>query len=191
MAYVDDLELVDPPSRAKWREWLEKHHATSKGVALAVAKKNGSRPGVSYDEAVEEALCFGWIDSTVRRLDDDRFRQLFTPRKPTSTWSQSNKDRVARLITEGRMAPAGLAAVEVAKANGSWDLLTDVEAGVVPDDLTEALAAAPGATEGFEALPTSQRQMALYWIATARRAETRARRIAEVVSAAAEGRPPG
>lgn len=187
MSYLDDLELVVPASRDEWRAWLEANHETSKGIALAIAKKNGSRAGVTYDEAVEEALCFGWIDSTTSRLDDDHYKQLFTPRKPTSTWSRSNKERVERLIAEGCMTPAGLAAIEVAKANGSWDTLTRIEAGIVPEDLAAALSAAPGATEGFAGLTKSQRQMSVYWISMAKRPETRAARIAKVVSAAEQG----
>lgn len=189
MSYLDDLELVVPASREEWRTWLAANHATSKGIALAVAKKNGSRAGVAYEEAVEEALCFGWIDSTTARLDDDHYKQLFTPRKPGSNWSQSNKDRVERLIAQGLMTPAGLAAIEVAKANGSWNRLTDIEAGVIPKDLSAALDAAPAAADGFARLTQSHRQMAVYWVVTAKRPETRAARIAKVVSAAEKGRP--
>jgi len=184
-----DLPFIEPANREEWRSWLQEHHASS-GVWLAVGKKGGRVTTLTYDEAVEEALCFGWIDSTVNRLDDDRFRQLFTPRKPNSSWAPSNKARVARLIAEGRMTPAGMVVVEAAKRDGSWDLLEDVENLVMPEDLLAALAATPGASAGFATLPESQRKMALYWIQTAKRAETRTNRIDRTVQASLEGRSP-
>lgn len=184
----DDRPLIEPASRAEWREWLAQHHAEASGVWLAVGKKGNRVTTLTYDDAVEEALCFGWIDSVVYKLDDDRFRQLFTPRKPRSTWSLSNKQRVERLIAAGQMTPAGMAAIEIAKSNGSWESLDDVEAMTMPDDLVHALAAVPGATEGFSALSGSKQRMALYWIGTAKRDATRKSRIEKVVSAAADGR---
>ena len=117
---------------------------------------------------MEEALCFGWIDSTVNRLDAHRFKQLFTPRKPGGTWARTNKERVERLIAAGLMTPAGLAPIEAAKADGSWTLLDDVEGLVVPEDLASALHASPAAERGFHDLPDSQKKMALYWIQTAK-----------------------
>jgi uncharacterized protein YdeI (YjbR/CyaY-like superfamily) len=182
------LPLLEPGNRAELRAWLESNHASSPGVRLAVGKKGNGVTALTYDEAVEEGLCFGWIDSTTRRLDEDRFAVSFTPRKPKSTWARSNKIRVARLIAEGRMTPAGLAAIEVAKANGSWTSLDDIEALVVPEDLATALAAAPVAEAGFAAMSASARRLALHWISSAKRPETRARRIAETVAAAIEGR---
>lgn len=185
-----ERELLELPDRDAWRRWLEANHDRSKGVWLAIGKKGSTATRLMYDEAVEEALCFGWIDSTVRKLDAQRSQQLYTPRKPNSTWAASNKRRVDKLIAEGKMTPAGMAAVEVAKSNGSWTLLDEIEAMVMPDDLTEALAATPDAAEGWERVPVSQRKIALYWIATAKRAETRARRIAETARAAASGNGP-
>jgi uncharacterized protein YdeI (YjbR/CyaY-like superfamily) len=185
-----DLAFVEPSSRAEWRAWLEANHATSPGVWLAVGKKDGTVTTLTYDEAVEEALCFGWIDSIVNRLDRHRFKQLFTPRKPGSAWARSNKERVERLTREGRMAPAGLAAIDAAKANGSWTLLDDVEDLVVPDDLAAALDENPAASRSFAAFSGSALKMILYWVATAKRPETRAKRIAQTVSAAAEGKLP-
>ena len=148
--------------------------------------KKSSRPDrLAYGHAVEEALCFGWIDSLVKRLDEERYVQLFTPRKPKSTWSRSNKVRVERLLAEGLMAAAGLASIELAKANGSWESLDAVEAFVMPDDLAKALAAVPGAAEKFAAFAPSQRKAYLHWISQAVRSETRAQRIAKVVELAA------
>lgn len=187
---MDDLQFVEPSSRAEWRAWLEANHDSAPGVWLAVGKKGNTRTSLSYEDAVEEAVRFNWIDSTVNRMDADRFKQLFTPRKPGSTWSQSNKERVRRLGEQGLLMPVALAAIEVAKADGSWNQLDDIDNLVVPDDLAAALAAVPAAERGFHSLSASQRKMTLYWIATAKRPETRQIRIAEAVSAAAEGRPP-
>ncbi len=185
-----DLPLVEPRDRRRWRDWLKANHETSAGVWLAVGKKGNSVTSLTYDDAVEEALCFGWIDSTVHRLDEHRFKQLFTPRKPGSGWSRSNKLRVKQLVSQGCMTPAGQAAIDTAKANGSWTALDDAENLVVPEDLAAALAAEPAATEHFAGFTDSVRKMILFWITGARRPETRARRIAETASAAAEGRPP-
>lgn len=179
---AEQREVVRPRDRAEWRAWLERNHATSAGVMLAVAKKDAKRPGVTYDEGVEEALAFGWIDSTSRALDDDAFGVTMGPRKRGSQWARSNKERVARLTAEGRMAPAGLAAVEAAKADGSWTALDDVEALVVPPDLAEALAADPVAQANWDAFPDSARKTSLYWVAGAKRPETRQKRIARTVS---------
>jgi uncharacterized protein YdeI (YjbR/CyaY-like superfamily) len=184
------LPLVEVADRAAWRAWLEANHLTSAGVLLAVGKKGNRVTALTYEEAVSEALCFGWIDSTVWRLDSDRFQQLFTRRKAGSTWSRSNKERVQRLIAAGLMRAPGLAAIEAAKADGSWNLLDEIEAMVIPSDLAAALAANPSAARFLEGLADSKKKQLLYWIATAKRTETRARRIAEVVGAAAEGRMP-
>ena len=183
------LPLLAVADRAELRAWLELKHGSSLGVNLAIGKKGGHATALTYDEAVEEALCFGWIDSTARRLDDDRYTVLYTPRKRGGTWARTNKVRVERLIAEGRMTPSGIAAIEAAKADGSWTVLEDAENLVVPDDLASALERA-GARERFDALTVSTRQMALYWISTARRDATRAERISATVSAALEGRGP-
>jgi uncharacterized protein YdeI (YjbR/CyaY-like superfamily) len=185
-----DLPLLEPHDRAAWRSWLEANHATSPGVWLAVGKKGNAVTSLTYEDAVEEALCFGWIDSTVNRLDGDRFKQLLTPRRPGSTWSRSNKERVARLIEKGRMTPAGVAPVEAAKADGSWNMLDDVEELIVPPDLAAALEGCPGAAARFEALNDSLKKQLLYWIASAKRPDTRERRVAKTVRAAIEGRAP-
>lgn len=187
---LSELEFVEPASQEEWHAWLEKHHGTSPGVWLAVGKKGGTRTSLTYDAAVEEAVSFGWIDSTVHALDDDRFRQLFTPRKPSSNWSPSNKARVDRLTAEGRMRPAGIAAVEVAQSNGSWNRLDDVEALIMPNDLADALASDEAAAEGFDRFAESEKKQLLYWISEAKRPETRARRIQSTVEAAAAGRYP-
>jgi uncharacterized protein YdeI (YjbR/CyaY-like superfamily) len=177
--------------RAEWRSWLERHHATASGCWLVGATKASGLPAIAYEDSIAEALCFGWVDSQVRTHGAGRSILLHTPRKPRSVWSRPNKERVARLTAQGLMAPAGLAAVEVAQANGSWTILDSAEAGEVPDDLAAALDAAPGARGHWEALTRGQRKAILGWIATAKRPETRARRIAETARLAAQGRQPG
>ncbi|MDO8880517.1 MAG: YdeI/OmpD-associated family protein [Coriobacteriia bacterium] len=190
MASPDSLELLEPKDRAEWRAWLVEHHATSPGVRLAIGKKGNPVTALTYEDAVEEALCFGWIDSMARRLDEHRYTGAMTPRRPGSVWAKSNKERVARLSAAGLMMPAGQAAVDRARADGSWDILSDADDLIEPDDLSRELHAHPGARAGFDSLAVSARRMALFWIASAKRPETRARRIAETVSAAADGRPP-
>ncbi len=187
---LHDRPLAEPASREVWRAWLETNYDSSPGIWLAVGKKGGTLTTLTYEQAVEEALRFNWIDSTVRRLDDHRFKQLYTPRKPGSTWAPSNKARVARLEAQGLLLPVAKAAIEAARADGSWDFQDTIDSMAVPDDLASALAECPGASSGFEALAPFQRKLALHWIATAKRPETRARRIEETVRAAAEGRPP-
>ena len=128
----EDLPRLEPASRDEWRSWLESNHQRSRGVWLAVGKKGRTRTTLTYEQAVEEALAYGWIDSTASRLDEDRFLQLMTPRRQGSEWAASNKERVARLLDQGRMAPAGIAVVEAAQADGSWAALDDVENLVIP-----------------------------------------------------------
>lgn len=177
-----------PKSRAAWRKWLEKHHADAAGVWLISYKKHVGKPRVEYDEAVEEALCFGWIDSKPGKLDDERTMLWFSPRKPRSGWCKSNKERIERLIAEGLMAPAGLAKIEAAKVDGSWTKLDAVEMLEVPADLAAELAKYGEAAAHFEAFPRSVRRGILEWIVQAKKAETRSRRIEETARLAAENK---
>jgi uncharacterized protein YdeI (YjbR/CyaY-like superfamily) len=187
----DEAPRVEPRNRTEWRRWLARHHAAPSGVWLVYPKKSAGLPGPTYDEAVEEALCFGWIDSRVRPLDGQRRLQWFSPRRPGSIWSALNKARVARLLEAGLMAPAGLAKIEAAQADGSWEILDRVESLAIPEDLAAALAGAPQAAAGFAALPASLQKQHLYSVLSAKRAATRAARVAAVVEAAAEsGLPP-
>ena len=185
---AEDYERVHAETRAEWRRWLAENHAGSRGAWLVSWKRASGKPAVGYEESVEEALCFGWIDSIQRTVDEQRTRQLFSPRRPGSRWSSSNKERVERLLAAGLMEPAGLAAVEAAKASGAWSALDDVENLVVPDDLAAAFARHPGAAEQWEGFPPSARRLILLWILDAKRPETRAKRIAETASEAAAGR---
>lgn len=186
---VDD-ERFQPVDRAAWRGWLEANHATARGVWAVTYRRTSGKPVVAYDDLIEEALCFGWIDSRGDRLDDERTMLRFTPRKKGGTWAATNKARVERLIADGLMAPAGMRAIEVAKADGSWDALNDSDALRVPDELAAALVGETGAARDFEALSPSARKAIIFWVTSAKRPETRARRVAEVVRYAAIGRSP-
>jgi uncharacterized protein YdeI (YjbR/CyaY-like superfamily) len=178
-------ERVQPGSVADWRAWLAENHTRGTGVWLVTWRAGSTGPKISYEESVEQALCFGWVDSKGRALDAERTMLWFAPRKARSGWSRSNKQRVERLLAAGLMAPAGLALVETAKADGSWSLLDTVEDLVVPDDLAAAFDAAPPAREHWEAFPRSVKRSILEWIVQARRLETRARRVAETAEKAA------
>jgi len=184
VAGIQDAPQVAADDRAAWRAWLEANHATASGAWLVTWRK-GHGPVLDYGEAVEEALCFGWVDSTGGRVDERRTKLYFAPRKERSVWSASNKARVERLIAAGLMRPAGLAAIERAKSNGAWTALDEVEQGIVPPDLAVALEAHPPAAERFAAFPWSARRAILVWIADAKRPETRAARVAETATRAA------
>lgn len=186
----DDVERIYATDGAEFRAWLAGNHATAEAVWLVFYKKDSEKPSVSWSDAVDEALCFGWIDSKVKSLDDERYEQYFTRRSPQSVWSMINKDKVEQLIADGRMEQAGLRAVEVAKANGSWSLLDGPHALLVPDDFAAALGADPAATRGYEALSDGAKRGILEWIALAKRPETRARRIAKAARETAAGRSP-
>ena len=187
MSATDDAERVQPDTVAGWRAWLEEHHASASGVWLVSWKKHTGRPTVSYDDAVTEALAFGWVDSKALRLDEDRSMLWFSRRRPASGWSRPNKVRVARLLAEGRMAPAGQAAIDAAERNGAWSLLDDVEDLVVPDDLAAELDRHPGARRTWDGFPRSVRRSLLEWIVLAKRPETRRARIAETAEKAGRG----
>lgn len=181
-------DAVHPLTRAEWRAWLERHHARAEGVWLISYKKATGKPRVEYEEAVEEALCFGWIDSKGNKLDDERTMLWIAPRKPRSGWSRPNKERIERLLAAGLMAPAGLAKIEAAKQDGSWQALDAVEALEIPPDLEQAFAAHTKAREYWDAFPRSAKRGILEWIAAAKRPETRARRIQEAASLAGENK---
>jgi uncharacterized protein YdeI (YjbR/CyaY-like superfamily) len=177
-------DQVHPGSRAEWRRWLADHHATSPGVWVVSWKRHTGKPTPGYEALVEEALCFGWIDSQAKTVDADRSMQRFTPRRAGSVWARSNRERVTRLVAAGRMAPAGLVKVEAAKADGSWRAYEAVEAMEIPDDLAAALAADPDARLGWETLRRTARQQLLWGVLSAKREETRAKRIVAAVEAA-------
>jgi uncharacterized protein YdeI (YjbR/CyaY-like superfamily) len=183
-----DFPIYHPADSAAWRAWLAAHHDHGRGVWVASWRKASGRDPVRYGDLVEEAICFGWIDSTVNILDDDRALQLMTPRKPKSGWTRLNKQRVAALEAQGRMTDAGRRSVEVAKANGWWTIFDAVEDLLEPDDLAEALDADPTARSVWDGFPPSARKQMLWWVASAGRPGTRSSRIAKIVSEAAHGR---
>jgi len=176
---IEPANSIHPKTRLEWRQWLEQHHTRREGIWLISYKKATGKPRLEYDEAVEEALCFGWIDSKPNKLDAERSMLWFAPRKPGTNWSKINQDRVEKLIAAGLMAPAGLAKVEAAQNDGSWYALDAVEALQIPPDLAAALAAFPNAARNFDAFPRSVKRGILEWISIAKRPETRTMRIQE------------
>jgi uncharacterized protein YdeI (YjbR/CyaY-like superfamily) len=177
---------IHPKTLAAWRKWLEQNHTRAEGVWLISYKKATGKPRFEYDEAVEEALCFGWIDSKPNKLDDERSMLWFAPRKANTGWSKINKARAEKMIEAGHMMPAGLAKVEAAKRDGSWSALDTIEALEVPPDLAAALSANPIAQQYFDAFPRSVKRGILEWIANAKKPETRAKRVNETARLAAE-----
>ncbi len=175
-----DIDSFYPASRQQWRKWLQKHHEKKQSIWLIYYKKASGMPTISWSDAVDEALCFGWIDSTKKTLDEERSIQFFSKRKARSTWSKINKGKVKKLIEEGNMTPAGLKSIELAKENGSWSVLDEVEELTIPKDLEKAFKSHTGSKIYFLSLSKSVRKMMLQWIALAKRPETRQKRIDEI-----------
>jgi uncharacterized protein YdeI (YjbR/CyaY-like superfamily) len=180
-----DPESFHPKSKAEWRRWLKANHESARRVWVILTKKGATTPGVLYEDAVEEALCFGWIDSRTIAADADRYMLQMTPRKPGSVWSKSNKQRVKQLIQDGRMTAAGLAKIEAAKKDGSWTRLDKIDRLEIPGDLKLALASNLEAKRNFEAFSDSAKKIILFWITAAKRDETRRKRVEETVRLAA------
>ena len=179
----EHLQHVEVPSEEALRTWLTEHHDQQAGVWIVTWKKHLPDRYVTPEQVLDQLTAFGWTDGIARRIDDDRTRQLVSPRR-AKPWAKSYKDRAERLIAQGRMHPSGLAAVEQAKASGMWDAMNDVDALQIPDDLTEALHAHPPAAVHFHAFPPSVRRGVLRWIASARTSGTRSRRITRTITAA-------
>ncbi|MFN9759091.1 MAG: YdeI/OmpD-associated family protein [Pseudanabaena sp.] len=179
-----------PENREQWREWLAQNHSQEISIWLIYYKKNSGKPSISYSDAVDEALCFGWIDSKVKSIDDEKYMQFFCVRKPNSVWSKVNKEKVASLIEQGLMTKAGVEAIAIAKSNGSWNVLDAVEALVIPDDLMTALSSNLVAKEYFLDLNRTDKRNLLQWITLAKREETRQKRIREIVFSAENQRKP-
>jgi uncharacterized protein YdeI (YjbR/CyaY-like superfamily) len=179
-----------PDSRQAWREWLQTNHQTEQSVWVLYYKKKTNVPSLTWSEAVDEALCFGWIDSTAKPIDDQTYRQFFSKRKPKSVWSKVNKEKVKNLIEQGLMMQAGLDSIAIAKQNGSWTILDEVEELIVPDDLDAALEAQTGAKAFFMGLTKSTRKVMLQWLVLAKQATTRQKRIREIADSAAQGLKP-
>jgi uncharacterized protein YdeI (YjbR/CyaY-like superfamily) len=175
---VEITKQFTPQTRDDWRTWLAKNHANGKEIWFVLCKKHTGKERVSYEDAVEEALCFGWIDGLVRSIDDEKYAVRFSPRKRGSIWSESNKKRVAKMIEQGLMTPIGLAKIQEAKANGEWDKSSQREdTSIVPADLKRALQANQQAHRNFAAASPSQKRMFIFWITSAKTDATRQRRI--------------
>lgn len=185
----DRIERITAPTAQDFRNWLSLHHTTAHAVWLVYFKKHSATPSITWTEAVDEALCFGWIDSTARTLDADRYEQYFTRRRPNSPWSRVNKDKIDALHRAGKITAAGYTTIDEAKRNGSWAAFDDAENLVVPDDLADALRRAR-AHENFDGLAPSRRRSTLYWINSAKRSDTRRRRIDQTVQAASQQTAP-
>ncbi|CAD5250644.1 MULTISPECIES: YdeI family protein [unclassified Imperialibacter] len=185
-AREDGIATLHAASQQAWREWLEVNHETEKSVWLIIYKKESGTPSVYYPEAVDEALCFGWIDSKPNKRDEKSYFQFFSKRNPKSKWSGVNKRKVTRLHNEGRMAPAGLKMVELARQTGTWEALNDVETLSIPHDMEALLKNTPAAATNFSNFPPSTRRGILEWVSNAKKPETRQKRIEETVSLAAQ-----
>ena len=186
METIDGVHARHFKTRKSWRDWLEKNHARAKSVWVILHNKHSKTPGLVMSEAVEEALCFGWIDSKALKRDDESRYQYFSPRKPKSNWSRINRERVERLTQGGLMTPAGQELIDIAKKNGTWEALVDVENAVIPSDLQQSLEKKKVALKNFEAFSASARRAILQWIHSAKRPETRKKRIDETVKLAAQ-----
>ncbi len=184
------IEKFYPKSRQEWREWLQDNHHKKQSVWLIYYKKKSNIPTVIYGEAVDEALCFGWIDSKAKPVDEEKFMQFFSKRKPKSVWSKVNKEKIERLINEGLMTYAGFEIIEMAKQNGSWTILDEAEALIIPKDLDEEFKKRPKAKTYFLGLSRSDKRNILQWLTLAKRQETRQKRISEIVELADQNLKP-
>lgn len=187
---MDEAEQLHFTTAEEWRAWLTEHGDRAAGVWLVQYKPRTGKPAIGYEDAVCEALCFGWIDATYRRIDDERGALWWSPRRKGSVWARTNKARAERLEAEGRMTDAGRAVIERAKADGSWSVLEPVEDLIVPDDLASAFDSHPGATLQWEEFPPTAQRAYLFWIYTAKRASTRRRRVEETAVRVAAGLRP-
>jgi uncharacterized protein YdeI (YjbR/CyaY-like superfamily) len=188
MALPDTSNSFYAKNRKAWRSWLQKFHQQKEAIWLLMYHKKSKTPSIYYDEAVEEALCFGWIDSKPNKRDEESYYLYFSRRKPKSNWSSLNKERVQRLTTAGKMTQAGLEMVALAKATGTWDALVKSDSLILPDDLKAAFQRNASAAANFDAFPSSSKKAILEWIQAARRPETREKRISDTVIKAAENK---
>ncbi|WP_417592845.1 YdeI/OmpD-associated family protein [Owenweeksia hongkongensis] len=187
---MKDPQYITPSSSQEWRDWLAANHQREECIWVIFYKVSSGVPSLTWSEAVDEALCFGWIDSTKRTIDKEKYKQYFSKRKAKSNWSKINKDKIEKLIAENRMMEAGLQSVEVAKQNGSWTILDEVEALIMPKDLEAELKTRPDAKDYFEGLSKSGKKILLHWVMSAKRPETRHKRIIEIAENAALGMKP-
>lgn len=186
----NQLEVFYAGDRQQWRQWLEKNHLTSRGIWLIYYKVKSGKPSIQYSEAVKEALCFGWIDSKVKSLDAERYQQIFTPRKPKSVWSKLNKQYIEEISAQGLMTEAGTKLIATAKQDGSWYKLDAIEALTIPTDLEQALAKNAVANSYFEGFSNSSKKNILFWIESAKRPDTRLKRIDKTINSALQNKNP-
>ncbi|NOT77156.1 MAG: hypothetical protein HOP08_19705 [Cyclobacteriaceae bacterium] len=186
----EEIESFCPSTRQQWRKWLQKNHNKKQSVWLIQYKKSSGISTISWSDAVDEALCYGWVDSKRKTIDKDKFMQFFSQRKKNSTWSKINKEKIIRLTKAELMSPAGLATIETAIQNGSWTILDKVEELMIPKDLEKEFKAHPGSKVFFKSLSKSLRKMILQWIELAKRPETRQKRIIEIATLAAQKQKP-
>jgi uncharacterized protein YdeI (YjbR/CyaY-like superfamily) len=179
-----EIETFYPKSRQEWREWLQENHHAKQSIWIIYYKKKSNIPTVMYSEAVDEALCFGWIDSKTKPLDEEKFMQFFSKRKTKSVWSKINKEKIEHLTNAGLMTKAGFDSIEIAKQNGSWTILDEAEALIIPNDLEEEFENNPNAKTYFLSLSRSDKRNILQWLVLAKRVETRAKRIREIIELA-------
>lgn len=184
MEIYNGIKTFHAKTRTEWRKWLEKSHQSEKSVWLIIYKKESETPSVYYPEAVDEALCFGWIDSKPNKRDEHSYYQFFAKRNPKSNWSKVNKEKVAKLLEQGLMHRSGLEMIEIAKQNGTWTALDEVENITIPDDLKKLFSKNKTAFENWENFPRSSKRGILEWIMNAKKPETRQKRIEETVSLA-------
>ena len=185
-----EIKTYYPKTQQDWRKWLEKNHLRHDAVWVKLYKKGSNKPTINWREAVDEALCFGWIDSIKKTLDEQCSIQFFSKRKPNGTWSKINKEKIEQLIADGKMTSTGMAYIDAAKQNGSWSLLDEVEELIIPKDLEKAFKLNKGSKKYFQALNKSTQKNMLKWIVMARQVETRERRILEIAELAAVGERP-
>ena len=185
-----EVKSFCPANRQQWREWLQEHHDREKSVWVIFYKNKSNIPTITWSDAVDEALCFGWIDSTVKPVDDEKFMRFFSRRKIKSGWSAINKEKIKRLLEDGLMTPAGFDCIENAKQNGSWTALDDAEALVIPAEMETKFKENPNAGNYFSGLSKSDKKNILQWIGQAKRPETRQKRILEIVDFAAQNLKP-
>jgi len=185
-----EIETFYPRSQQEWRDWLEYNHDKKKSVWLIYYKKKSNIPTITYSEAVNEALCFGWIDSKSKPLDEHKFMQFFSRRKEKSVWSKVNKEKIERLTKEGLLTKAGYEIIETAKQNGSWTILDEAEALIIPEDLDKEFQKRINAKEYFLSLSRSDKRNILQWLVLAKRQETREKRITEILEQADKKQKP-
>lgn len=186
----DEIEIFYPASLAEWRKWLEKNHLSKQAVWLVFYAKSSGKSSITWSEAVDVALCFGWIDSKKIKIDHETSHQFFSKRRPDSTWSKINKEKVQKLVDDGQMTPAGYESIETAKQNGSWSILDEVEELIIPNDLEKAFEKHKGSKEYFLSLSKTVRKMMLTSLVLAKRPETRQKRIEEIAVQAGQKKKP-